>query len=547
MKSKKIRSVIALGLATIMTMSACGKSEGTTNKESETVSAVASESKTSEAATETQKGEEPVELSIWLLQTEGFEYEDNDMTRALEEKFNVDIKFEFTSPSESTKTAYNLMLASREYPDILLGRQLNAAQVTAGVEAGALLPLNEYIVEGTNFKRALDENESWEKNLTTMDGNIYTFMYTDVGVHKMSEYKMWYRADWLETLGWDNPPSTPEEFKEYLIAIRDNDVNGNGDATDEIPLMGYYGGRKTDPICFLMNPFELYTDKYYYITEDNEIHFSATTDGWREGLAYIADLYAEGLIAEETYVQDQATFKALLNKTGENALVGTFPCWYNGQEIDTSVMSWFTYEALAPLAGEYQQSAANTESFAMLGAISTTCEHPDIAFAILDYMIGDDFRTGVEGEDYEWVDQESWIGTKPSLKELDDDGIKNDSWNAGQWPVWDSMEKRYGKTKDESLFETDNTWVLLKAAEKYEPYYVKHNIPSVIWAEEDVMTAESEYSTLINEYILTANTEFVMGRKDINNDADWKEYLDTLDSMGLQEYIELLYTYYGLK
>jgi len=183
----------------------------------------------------------------------------------------------------------------------------------------------------------------------------------------------------------------------------------------------------------------------------------------------------------------------------------------------------------------------------MLGAISTTCEHPDIAFAILDYMIGDDFRTGVEGEDYEWVDQESWIGTKPSLKELDDDGIKNDSWNAGQWPVWDSMEKRYGKTKDESLFETDNTWVLLKAAEKYEPYYVKHNIPSVIWAEEDVMTAESEYSTLINEYILTANTEFVMGRKDINNDADWKEYLDTLDSMGLQEYIELLYTYYGLK
>lgn len=545
MKSKKFRSILALGLAAMMTMSACG-SEGVAKTGSETLSSTASEATSSEAASE-KVAEEPVEISIWLLEVEGFDYENNDMTRDLEERFNVDIKFEFTSPSESTKTAYNLMLASGEYPDILLGRQLNAAQITAGVEAGALLPLNEYIVEGTNFKRALDENESWEKNLTTMDGNIYSFMYTDVGVHKISEYKMWYRADWLEALGWENPPSTPEEFKEYLIAIRDNDVNGNGDATDEIPLMGYYGGRKTDPICFLMNPFELYTDKYYYITEDNEIHFSAVTDGWREGLAYIADLYAEGLIAEETYVQDQATFKALLNKTGKDALIGTFPVWYNGQEIDTNMMSWFTYEALAPLAGKYQQSAANDESFAMLGAISTTCEYPEIAFAMMDYMIGDDFHTGVEGEDFEWVNEESWIGTTPSLKELDDDGIKNDGWNAGQWPVWDSAEKRYGKTKDESLFETDNTWLLLKAAEKYEPYYVKHNIPSVVWASEDVITAESEYSTLINEYILTANTEFVMGRKDINNDADWQEYLDTLDSMGLQEYIELLYTYYGLK
>ena len=89
------------------------------------------------------------------------------------------------------------------------------------------------------------------------------------------------------------------------IAIRDNDANGNGDATDEIPLIGFYNGRKSDPICFLMNPFELYTDNYYYITDEGQIHFSAITDGWREGLKYIADLYAEGLIDESTYVQDQ--------------------------------------------------------------------------------------------------------------------------------------------------------------------------------------------------------------------------------------------------
>lgn len=74
--------------------------------------------------------------------------------------------------------------------------------------------------------------------VTANDGNIYTFFYNDTGVHKASEYKMWYRKDWLENLGWSKAPSTPEEFKQYLIDIRDKDANGNGDTTDEIPLMG---------------------------------------------------------------------------------------------------------------------------------------------------------------------------------------------------------------------------------------------------------------------------------------------------------------------
>lgn len=229
-------------------------------------------------------------------------------------------------------------------------------------------------------------------------------------------------------------------------------------------------------------------------------------------------------------------------------MVGTFPSWYGAGEIDTNVMSWFAYEALAPLAGNYQQSAATFGGdFNMVGAVSTTCEHPDVAFAMLDYLIGEEGwyvgAMGTKGEDYEFVDAESWYGTSPSMKKIDDGNkIETDFWNASQFPRWDKEELRYGKTRDDSVIETDNTWVLLKAAQKYEPYYVNHNIPKIVWADEDVLVVEKEYATLIEEYILTANTEFVMGRKDINNDADWQEYLDTLDSMGLQEYIELLYT-----
>ncbi len=99
----------------------------------------------------------------------------------------------------------------------------------------------------------------------------------------------------------------------------------------------------------------------------------------------------------------------------------------------------------------------------------------------------------------------------------------------------------------EDTILTDNTYILVHAAQVYEPYYVNHHTPDVIWCDdEDVTLAVSDYATMINDYIKTSDTEFIMGTKDINDDAQWQAYLDELDAMGLQDYIEQLTIYYGL-
>lgn len=448
----------------------------------------------------------------------------------------MDLQFETFTNAEGATTQFNLSTTSGEYPDVYLSLWFSPSQVTSSAQNGIFIPLNEYInaPEGSNYKKALEENEGWEKMVTSGDGNIYTFFYNDTGVHKASEYKMWYRQDWLDNLGWSASPATPEEFKQYLIDIRDKDANGNGDTADEIPMMGYYGDRQTDPVCFLMNPFELYTNNYYYITDDNQVHFSATTDEWREGLAYIADLYAEGLIAEETYVQDGDSFRAILNKDGQDAVVGVFPAWYNGAEIDSSVMSWFTYEPLAPLRGNHQQTAARFGgSFNLSGAITTQCEHPDVAFKVLDYLIGEEGSWlgmwGVEGQTYEVVEEESYSGAATSVK-YTVDSIVPYVWNSGFFPRYDTEEMRYASTKDEASAEVDNTYVLLHAAQVYEPYYVNHHIPDVVWCSDDEVTqAVTDYSAMINDFIKKMDTEFIMGRSDIHDDAAWQAYLDELE------------------
>lgn len=546
----KMKKVVALILAVVLCLgclAGCAGEEETPAATTETPAQTENNDTAQDSSQEAEAEKELVTLKVFTAASDGWDPDDCEMTRFLEEKFNVDLQFEAFSTTDTWATQLNLLLASGEYPDLFLGGNLTTAQIVSAVEAGAFLPLNDYIVEGTTYYTMLEENPNWKNMVTANDGNIYSFVYSDSSTHTACEYKMHYRVDWMEKLGWETPPSTPEEFKEYLIQVRDTDVNGNGDPNDEIPLMGHYNGRKTDPICYLMNPFELYTDSYHYITDDGEIYFSAITDGWREGLAYIADLYAEGLIAEETYVQDGATFKSILNKPEGEEVVGMCPHWYIQGQFDREVTPWLSFEALAPLKGEYQQAAYGPR-FYLNSAISTQCENPDRAFELLDYLLSNEGdllqKYGFEGKTYEWVDEVNFLGTTPSVKQTwDKEEYLKWIWPIGRAPVWDIRENRYGVEQNKE----ENTYVLVEAHKQYEPYYVDHNIPYTVWAPDDVIAEYTELKTLIDEYILVSDTEFIMGIKDIHNDAQWQEYLDQLNDMGLERYIEVLYSYYGLK
>ncbi len=496
--------------------------------------------------------DEPLTLTVWTSNVADRDYATCDMTKFIQEKTGITINFDLYTTTDAD-TTYNLMVAGNEWPDIFLGPWFSTNMIQMGIEANMLLPLNDLIEsQGYNYKAVLEENPGYKSMLTAPDGNIYTFMYTDSGVHKDCEYKMWVKESWLGVLGMDMP-ETPEEFKEYLVAVRDNDVNENGDASDEIPLMGFYNGRKSDPICFLMNPFELYTDKYYTISDEGEIVFHANTDGWREGLKYIADLYAEGLIAEETYVQDETQFRAILNKPASEAVVGAFPFWYQGALIDTNTLNWTDYEPVAPLEGEdgtRQAAARFGGNFNMVGAISTTCEYPEAAFKLLDWFIGEEGTYvgfyGVEDQNYKWVDSPSFYGTEKSIQRITTD-IET-LWNSGSFPRADRAAVRYATTIDTSMVNKDNTYVLVHAAQAYEPYYVNHNMPDVVWcSDDDVKTAVANSAATIEDYVKTMDTQFVMGILDINDDAAWADYLKGLNERGLEEYIDTLAVYYGLE
>ena len=59
-------------------------------------------------------------------------------------------------------------------------------------------------------------------------GALHSRMHTTYGIQYIN-------TKWLERVGKEMP-TTMEEFHDVLVAFRDMDANGNGDATDEIPF-----------------------------------------------------------------------------------------------------------------------------------------------------------------------------------------------------------------------------------------------------------------------------------------------------------------------
>ncbi|MDR0554280.1 MAG: extracellular solute-binding protein [Treponema sp.] len=496
----------------------------------------------------------PVTLSFWVQETLGKDYNTIIATTEYEKKTGVHIDWKLFPSSQNGNEAFNLMIAGGNLPDIL-GSTHGTERINMLVEGGLALALDTYIQNaGSNYNKMLQEQPQYRDMVTADDGHIYSFVYTDSGVHKDSEYKMWVKTEWLAKLGLKEP-STPQEFADMIRAFIEQDPNGNG-KKDELPLVGWVNGRQADPINFLMNPYQLFREGYHYRDDSGKVIFIANTDGWRDGLRYLASLYKQGLIMPETYVQDETQFKNLLNRPSEEAIVGVFPAWYQGAYIDHTVLNWNDYTAISPLKGPsgLQQTAARKGgNFNLNGIITTACKNPDAAFAWMDYFLSDAGNElsmfGVEGVTFERVDAPDWNGKSPSIK-LHPDFDKLNTimmpWNSGTVPRYDKAAVRYSTTADMSRIEADNTYVLVEAAKKYEPYYVWHNIPDIVWcSDQDILTKRTDYATVFNDFIKTEYTAFIRGDKDINSDAAWNAYKAELDRLGLADYIATLQKYYN--
>ena len=89
-----------------------------------------------------------------------------------------------------------------------------------------------------------------------------------------------YRKDWADKLGIAEP-KTMDDWYNMLCAFRDNDMNGNGDASDEIPFSGSYTNGTGYSFNYFTAAYGLLEGFYL---EDGKVNHSILSPRYKEYL-----------------------------------------------------------------------------------------------------------------------------------------------------------------------------------------------------------------------------------------------------------------------
>lgn len=484
------------------------------------------------------------------------DFDTNAFTEWYEEKTNIHIEWEIV-PSGNVKEKLNLVLAGGDYPDIFLGLGVDdVIEAQYGVGQQVFRPLDDLIERHMSaFKEVLEKHPAVQGRITATDGNIYSLPSWNDCFHCSYAQKMWINQEWLDNLGLEMPTTT-EEFYQVLKAFKENDPNGNGKA-DEIPLAGATDGWYTVIDGFLMSSFILDPGMYNplkMIVQDGEVMSIVNQPEYREGLRYLNKLYAEGLIYQPSFTQKIDQLKSLAANE-DSVLLGAFPTGASVGVIDseTNQERYRQYVTVPPLEGpDGTRQAAFFQFDAAQGGdflISSSSKYPEAAIRWADglYEFETQYRliSGPKGVSWTDPDPEA-IGLngeaallkrlKPYTNEPQNDGWMHAAieYAPAEWRLGEQTES----TAD--LFSPEGIERLLyeETAKNYQPYTSDNTTvmpPIKLLAEEndELQTIRIELENYMNE----SNVRFITG--DLKIEGDWDSYVQSLDNIGLQRFVEI--------
>lgn len=537
MKKKNVSRMITLLVASAVMLSGCGN---TVNE-----GATAQNAETGETTEISFPLEETAELSFVTSAETGTTQEPNEriIFQRLEEETNVHINWTcFVSDQFSDKK--NLTLANaKDLPDGLFTADMSDYDLLRYAKQGVIIPVEDLIENYMpNLKKILEENPEYKAMITAPNGHIYAFPWIEqLGSGKEAIQTIggmpFINKKWLDELGLPVPETT-DELKAALEAFKENDMAGGGQT---IPMSFIMNGGNED-MGFILGAFgDGYGDvpDHIAVTNDKEVIYTAAQEGYKEGLIWMHDLVAEGLIDPEAYTHDWSTYVAK-GKAGRYGLCFTWDCAGVVDNMDDYVplpaLTGPEGQKNAPRASRSDTSGLQRGRCVLTGA----CKNTALAATWLDLMYDPQQSAqnnwGTYGE--EGVANVFEMTGDGMLKHLDLTGESQSPWEirtaqmvGGPLAVLDSYYGTYVTCPDDAQYRLD--WIKdIYVADMKEEYV----FPNIFMSQED-LDSINEYTTALDTYVNRMKSDFVMNG---NVEESWDEYLKTLEEYGLSQYIEIM-------
>ena len=480
----------------------------------------------------------PIELSYYIkingaMSATMETYADVEFFKFMEEKTNVKINWDHNCSNEN----FAMMITSGVLPDMINWNVQNAAGgVQALLEDEIIVDLTELMPKyAPAYYEWMQNNPEENKAFMLDDGTQFQFVNFNANVEekKFVYFKIYgpqIRQDWLDKVGM-KMPTTTDELYDVLVAFRDNDMNGNGDKTDEVP---FAVGKGDGTLKGIAASFGTRMDMQNDPKNSGTIVYGPITENFKKFLTYMNKLYTEELINSDFAVNEEAGSLITQNKAGftissmGSSLIANHD---NLKLMDES----YNYVSVPWLIGPdgYQCNPDDKNANPRSTVITTSCKNVEVALRWLDYAYTDEGSLlstfGIEGKSFEMVNGYPTI--LDSVKQNDKGWSEEQSiarWMLG--PI------NYPNARDYRFYEQMNLNEQYKVDIQTNWNLATEDItlPPVIMTTEEAAT----YSSLmadIKTYMETSYQEFIIGEKSL--DADWDAYVQTVKDMGIEQAI----------
>lgn len=394
-------AAIALALTTVLSMTACGGSGGSSGSGSS--GSGSSEGGGAEAAD--PAGRDTVTITMGRQTTanpkfpEGDNYEDNAYIRMVEQELNVDIVDQFEANNgDDYNRQVSLALSAGSLPDIM--KVASKDELTELYENELIADLTDvYNNYASDYIKSIyDSFDGRALADVTYDGMLMALPATasDAGPGMF-----WIRSDWADKLGLTVDADgdhlvTLDEVKEIAQAF----IDGNPENVDKMVGMSFDpaltatssdNANMINTIAYSVGAYP----RHWYENESGELIYGSTTDEMKEALSIVRDWYQEGIIDEQLGTRTWDDITSLL-VNGECGIV--FGSWHVPDWLLNNVYTLNNDAVYEPYVVVNSEGKVNCTHYKATGeyvVVSAEFEHPEIAIQILN-LIYDDMMTSPE-------------------------------------------------------------------------------------------------------------------------------------------------------
>ena len=540
---KKILALI-LALAMILSLAACGKPAEQPPVETQPATPDTQPVETEPEVQEPQKNVDryPLQSDKTFDVVSGSDIFGDDgetvITQAMQKATGVDIDWSFMTAEQ-----VQLALTGKDLPDAIFqyASLLDKATMYEYGQGGYFVNFMDYLDIMPNFSAVIEANPNALKVVQNEDGSVYclpTLTVTSTGFNNL----LYYRTDMMKAAGWEKAPATTDEFIQFVT-----DLQAHYGANDPefIAVNAYAANRMGWSTKRIMSYFfpafgELLLTELTVDSQGNVV-LGASTEQYKHLLEFMNELWNSGAFNTNIYSQEATASQALA--AGDHVAIVTD---HNGHTPE----GYANMSVLAPLTSEYYTTQhwykSPSCSWGRINAISAQCEDIETMVKWFDawYAPATD-PLNAEGTLYAITPWLGEIGVDHALDEatgiyteLAHEGIEMgkflasesfqialySGYEGGLFPFSSAPTNGVGVKGQGTI---NNLW----------PYAeTPFDLNSLVLTEDESDTYNDAW-TDINAYIVETTAKFITGEADIA--AEWDNYIAELESMGLQDVIDV--------